>query len=402
MRNKLGIFLAIISFFTIDATVSYVKKKDNVVDEVVMKIDDDKIRGVYISYLEYFENFYGGSATVNKSKIDRMIDNLKEDGFNTIFLHVSPFSDSIYESKIFPYSYTLTGKEGKNPGFDYLDYFIKKAHLKNIKLHAWINPYRVSFDNNEKNISDSNPAYQLLNSTSLKIDKQGIYYNPASEIVKNLILRQVEEIINKYDVDGIHFDDYFYIQNDVDNYEYEIYKSNGGELSLKEFRLQNTNDLIKRVYETIKKKNESILFSIAPDGNINNNYLYHYADVKTWLTTTGYIDIIMPQIYYGFNNEYLPFNKCLDGWLKLNNINVNVVPVLAFYKIGDVDNDAGSGKNEWINDNDIILRQVEKISEYNLDCYALFRYDYMYNSVKLKEKSVKEMENLQKFNKKDS
>ena len=401
MKNKFGIFLAIISFFTVDATVSYVKKKNKSIDSVVLK-SDDKIKGVYISYLEYLDNFYGGSVSVNQAKIDKMIDNIKEDGFNTIFLHVSPFSDSIYESKIFPYSYTLTGTEGKNPGFDYLDYFIKKGHLKHIHIHAWINPYRVSFSNSEKNISSNNPAYQLINSSSLKIDKTGIYYNPASEIVKNLILRQVEEIINKYDVDGIHFDDYFYIQNDVDKVEYDLYQSSGGNLSLKEFRLMHTNDLIKRVYKTIKNKNQEILFSIAPDGNINNNYLYHYADVKTWLKESGYIDIIMPQIYYGFNNEYLPFEKCLDNWLKINEMNIKVVPVLAFYKIGEIDNDAGSGKNEWVINDNIVLRQAKKIYESNLDGYTLFRYDYMYNNVKLKTKSVQEKENLQKFNKNNS
>lgn len=395
MKKRLGIFILIISFLSVDATISYVKKDKN--EEI---IEDSEIRAVYISYLEYLDNFYGGSITINQSKIDKMIDNIQEEGFNTIILHVSPFSDSIYNSNIMPYSYTLTGVEGKNPGFDYLEYFIKKSHLKNISLYAWINPYRVSFSSDTKNISQENPAYKLLNTSSIFIDKQGIYYNPSSEIVKNLILSQIKEILDKYQVDGIHFDDYFYIQKDVDKIEYNIYNQNGGNLSLKDFRLNHTNDLIERVYKLIKEKNSNIIFSIAPDGNINNNYLYHYADVKTWLKSDKYVDIIMPQIYYGFNNEYSPFEKVLSNWQKLViNDKIKIAPVLAFYKIGEKDNEAGSGINEWINNDNLLTEQVQMIKEQSLYGYAIFRYDFVFNKDIINEKSVKVRENLKKINK---
>lgn len=372
MKKKIFIIVSIFIFFLLDATVSYAKKSNTKVEK-----NDNDIRGVYISYLEFLNNFYGNSKKINQTKIDKMIDNIKSNELNSIFLHVSPFSDSIYNSKLFPYSYTLTGEEGKNPGFDYLEYFIKKAHEKNIKIHAWINPYRISFSD-KNSISDNNPAKRLINTSSVKIDKKGIYYNPASEIVKNLIVRQIEEIINKYDVDGIHFDDYFYIQNNIDDAEYMNYVSNGGESTLDKFRLDNTSDLIKRVYKLIKKKDSKIVFSIAPDGNINNNYLYHFADVKTWLKNDGFVDIIMPQIYYGFNNEYAPFDKVLNMWINLCiNKNIKIVPVLASYKVNRIDNEAGSGKMEWINDTDVINKQIETIRKSKLDGYALFRYDFI-------------------------
>ena len=391
MKTKLTIFLLILSFFTIDATIA--KKKQESFEET----SEENIRGVYISYIEYFDNFYGGSKSINQSKIDKMIDNLSISGFNTIFLHVSPFSDSIYESSIFPFSYTLTGTEGKNPGFDYLDYFIKKAHLKKIKVHAWINPYRISFTPEIEKISTSNPAYKLLNTSSIKVDNNGIYYNPSSEIVKDLILKQVEEIINKYDVDGIHFDDYFYMQKDIDKLEYENYLQKE-DISLKDFRLMQTNDLIKRVYKLIKSKNSKILFSISPDGSINNNYLYHFADVKTWLSSNEYVDIIMPQIYYGFNNEYAPFEKVLSNWQELvTNQNIQIIPVLAFYKLGMIDNEAGSGSYEWINNEKIISRQVDLINNNSLNGFVLFRYDFLFNKNIMNQKSVNELENLKKM-----
>lgn len=395
MKKTIVIFILIISFLGIDATVSYAKKYNK--EEVLEKIES--IKAIYISYLEYYDNFFNGAKRINEAKIDKMIDNVKSLGFNTIILHVSPFSDAIYNSKIFPYSVTLTGIEGKNPGFDYLEYFIDKTHKKNMLLYAWINPYRISFDTNFNNISKDNPAFKLINTSNVKIDNKGIYYNPASEIVKELIVNQVKELINNYNVDGIHLDDYFYIQDDIDKLEYENYVANNKEISLKEFRLNNTNELIKKIYKVIKEKNNKIVFSIAPDGNINNNYLYHYADVKTWLSSNEYIDIIMPQIYYGFENEYLNFDTAFNNWKELiKNESIELIPVLAFYKCGNIDNNAGSGKDEWINNDNLIERQVNFLRINSINNYALFRYDYIFNEKYLNSKCVKEVENLKKIN----
>lgn len=380
------IIILIITFFLIDTNIASKKK------EII--IEKENIKAIYISYIEYLDNFLGNSKTINETKIKMMIDNISEIGFNTIFLHVSPFSDSIYNSKILPYSYTLTGTEDKNPGFDYLDYFIKIAHLKKIKVHAWINPYRIRSDNKKELISEKNPAYKLLNTNNILISKNGIYYNPSSEIVKELVISEIEEIINNYQIDGIHFDDYFYSDKNIDKIEYNNYLDNGNNISLLDYHLMQTNDLIKRVYELIKLKNSNIIFSIAPDGNINNNYLYHYADVKKWLSNNNYIDIIMPQIYYGFENEYLSFNRALDNWKKINVNNTRIIPVLAFYKSGFIDNDAGSGKNEWIKNDNIISKQINVLKENGINEYALFRYDYLFNNDYLNKNSKKELEKL--------
>lgn len=386
MNKKILTIVCIISFLFLDSTVAYIKN-----DEEIEK----ELRIIYISYLEYQNNFLGNSKTINEAKIDKMIDNVSKLNFNCIMLHVSPFSDAIYNSKYFPYSYTLTNVEGKNPGFDYLEYFVKKAHQKKIEIHAWINPYRIRTDQKIDMLSKDNPAYNLLNTTHILINDLGIYYNPASEIVKNLIINQVKEIINNYNVDGIHFDDYFYIQNDIDKEEYQNYLDNGGEMSLKEFRLYHTNDLIKRVYHVIKDIDEKIIFSISPDGNIDNNYNYHYADVKTWLTSNEYVDIIMPQIYYGFDNQYKPFKETFLEWQSLiKNEKIKIVPILAFYKTGKIDDNAGSGKDEWINNNDIIKRQITYLKQNNTGGIGLFRYDFLFNDNYLNDISIIELNNV--------
>ena len=394
MKKIFVFFLIFIIFLSGNATVS----KNKYVSE------DLEIRGVYISYLEYLTYFKGNSLSINKAYINKMLDNLSSININTIFLQVSPFSDSIYNSKIFPYSYTLTGVEGKNPGMDYLEYFIKESKKRNIKIHAWINPYRISLTNDPNSLSKDNPAYSLLNTNSVSISDNGIYYNPASPYVYSLILKQVTELITNYNIAGIHFDDYFYPNNKIDLINYENYKNkNKSDISISEYRLNVVNSLIKSVYTLIKDYNKDLIFSIAPDGNINNNYTYHFADVKTWLSDNNYVDLILPQVYYGFSNQYKPFINTLNEWHDLIKNDTKIVPVLAFYKVGNVDNQAGTGSFEWVNNKNIIKNQInfsKTLKKYQ--GYVLFRYDFLFNSNLLNEYSKEEIKNLKIINKKSS
>lgn len=302
--------------------------------------------------------------------------NSKKNYINRIFLQVRPFSDSIYNSDIFPYSHTISGYQGKSIQFDVLDYFIKRAHKENIKIHAWINPYRISNDTDIAFISKINPAYKWLNTNHIKIiDNKGIYYNPASSEVKKLVTDGVVEIIENYDVDGILFDDYFYPDDTID---LENYKEVENTISLEDFRLSQVNELISNVYKKIKELNPRVLFGISPDGNIDNNYEKHYADVKKWLSDDNYIDYIMPQIYYGFLHQTKPFIETINEWNNLIKNNVELIPVLSLYKSGEIDSYAGSGGNEWVENDNIIKKQIQ-VSR-NLSNYvgfSLFRYDFL-------------------------
>ena len=368
--KKIFVFFLVFILFSC-CNVYVMSKKNNYIKK------NTEIKGIYISYLEYLDNFQTNSLSVNKVYIKKMLDLIHDSNFNTIFLHVSPFSDAIYNSKIFPYSYTLTGVEGKNPGMDYLDFFIKEAHKRNIQIHAWINPYRILNSNDMSKLSKNNPVF-LLNDDDIQISENGIYYNPASTRVLELLIKQVEEIITNYKVDGIHFDDYFYPNESIDLKNYQEYSSKES-ISLKDYRLMIINNMIRKIYQTIKQYNENIIFSIAPDGNINNNYEIHYADIKTWLNDEGYIDMIMPQIYYGFENEYKPFENTIQEWNSLIHNNVLFVPVLAFYKVGIEDTYAGLGKYEWLEYKNIISREVmfsKTLNKYH--GFSLFRYDYIY------------------------
>lgn len=371
------IIFVVITFFVIENKAND-KKETNVVS---FNLKDEK-RAVFISYIELGEYIRGKDNNTSKNNINKMLDNIKEDNFNMVILHVRPFSDAIYESNIFPYSRYVVDKEGDNPGYDILKYFIGEAHKRKIEVHAWINPYRVRNTTDTSDISKDNPAYKYLNTNHVKvIENKGIFYNPASSEVTKLIVDGIVEIVKNYDVDGIHFDDYFYPDDTIDLENYQEYINAGGTLTLSDYRLNNTTNMIKEVYTTIKSINKNILFGISPEGNINNNYEFNYVDTKKIVSEDGYIDYIMPQIYFGFLNESLPFIDTLHMWNSLIKApNVKIMPALAFYKAGNSDTFAKSGENEWVENNDIIKKQVltsRNVNKYNGFC--LFRYSFLYN-----------------------
>lgn len=351
-------------------------KYGNSVNTNKMKED----RYMFISYIDY--SYFKGKEQIDlKNEIDKMVTNLKENDFNGIILQVRAFSDAIYDSKIFSPSLKIVDDENDKLNLDILDYFIKKSHENNIKLIAWINPYRIRNTKDLTSISENNVVYKYLNTTNIEINDNGIYFNPASEEVLNLILEGVEEVVKNYDIDGILYDDYFYPSKTIDLDNYNLYKENGGKKTLDEFRRNNINRLISTTYEKIKSIKNDVLFGISPSGNINNNYNDEYLDIN-YCIENNLIDFIMPQIYYGFNNESMPFKNTIDTWSNLvKDTNINFYVALALYKSGTKDTYAKSGNNEWIENSDIITKQiVVSRNSYNYKGFSIFRYDYFFNN----------------------
>ena len=388
MRKEL--FLLLIIFLLFLVYIFIPSKSEEEKSEVTER------KAVFISYIELGNYIRGKDVSDAKKTIDDMIKNVNNFGFNMIILQVRSFSDAIYPSTIFPSSRSVVNMEGDTLSFDVLDYFIKIAHKNNIELHAWINPYRISNDTDINVISKDNPAYKLLNTDSIKvIDNVGIYYNPASSEVLDLILDGIEEIIKNYDVDGIHFDDYFYPKSsDIDYIEYNIAKDLDSSLTLQEFRLSVITSLIKKSYDLIKDYDKSILFGISPDGNIDNNYNSNYVDTRLFCSEKGYLDYIMPQVYYGFLNSVKPFEDTVKSWNNLITNGIDLIPALAFYKTGNIDEFAKEGVNEWIDYNNIIAREVMLSRELtNYSGFSIFRYDSLFSN-NLSLNAFLEKENL--------
>lgn len=367
----------------------------NIKENRVVKDTKEK-RAIFISYIELSEYLKDKDEKEAKKNIDLMISNIKNLKFNLVILQVRSFSDSIYESKYFPWSRMISSKEGEKYYFDVLDYFLEKTHQNNIELHAWINPYRIRNTNTIDDICKLNPAYKMFNTNDVDISNNGIYYNPASESVQKLILDGIEEILSSYDVDGIFFDDYFYPNLEIDNENYKEYISNHKNISKEEYHLLMVNNLVEKTHVLTKKYNK--IFGISPEGNIKNNYSKNQADVYTWGKSNIYVDYLMPQIYYGFFNESAPFYKVLTEWDDIvKKSDVKIIPALAFYKIDKEDIYANNGKLEWIENDDIIMRQVllsRNISHY--DGFAIYRYDSIFREENKTEHVNKEINNLKK------
>jgi len=387
-------FYIVVIMFVIATFFVIGNKQDKLVNN---ETSDLERRAIFISYIELGEYIKGVNSTTSKNNIITMLDNISRNNFNMILLHTRPFSDAIYNSSIYPSSRYVTSLEGRPLDYDILSFFIEESHKRNIEVHAWVNPYRVRNTTSTSDISVSNPAYKYLGTNHVKIiEGKGIFYNPASSKVRELIISGIEEIVLNYDIDGIHFDDYFYPDDSIDLENYEEYVSLGGTLTLSDYRLNNVSILVKDVYDKIKSIKKDVLFGISPEGNINNNYSDNYVDTKMFLSTEGYLDYIMPQVYFGFNHETMPFIDVIDMWNSLIKVEgVKLIPALALYKSGEVDNYARSGKNEWIDNTDIIKRQVltsRNVSNYG--GFSIFRYDYLFDIGYSNDNLLKEKENL--------
>lgn len=372
--------------------------KDNN-DERDNKFDNNsnaEKRAIFFSYIELQKYIKGNSEEMAKKNIDTIINNIYDFNFNVLIIQVRSFSDAIYESNIFPWSSSISNSEGVNPGYDVLEYFIKKAHEKDIEIHAWINPYRIRNSTDVDSISKENPAYQWLNTNHVKVCENGIYYNPASKKTQKLIVDGVVELLDNYDIDGIHFDDYFYPNCDIDSDNYRNFSRKNANVTLSEYRLLMVNNMVKKVHKVTKKRKK--IFGISPEGNIENNYNSNYADVYEWAKSDLYVDYLMPQIYYGFYNEVKPFNDVVNEWNSLvKGSNVKIIPALAFYKTGKIDEYAKSGANEWVENDNIIMKQIlisRNINNYN--GFAIFRYDSMFGDSD-NQTTLNEKENLKKI-----
>lgn len=353
--------------------------------------EHDEMRAVWIPYMSL--------PNVTPEIIDRMVASCKAMGANAIVFHVRPFGDAVYNSLYFPSSHLLNGVQGRAnaDGFDPLAYVIDKAHENGMQLHAWVNPLRIQLagGNVPSELSADNPYNVWRNDDNPGNDdwvidyNDGKFYNPAVEEVRTLIINGMAELAANYNVDGVHWDDYFYPANDEtfdDSARYQSYLSGGGSMSLREWRTNNINILVRDVYNKVKATNSNCVFGISPAGNIENCLLMG-ADVYEWCSTSGYIDYICPQIYWTFDSTAAPFDKRAQEWkamVKCEDIDFYVG--LALYKAGS---EADGGK--WLRSNSIIADQIKYIRgpKVNADGFMIYSYEYITG-----QQTAAEMENV--------
>ncbi len=258
--------------------------------------------------------------TAQKQEYIEKINNLKALGINTVVVQVRPKADALYKSQINPWSDVLTGIQGKDPGYDPLAFMIEEAHKRGMALHAWLNPYRVTTSGTDINkLSPNHPA--RLHPEWLIKWNNALYYNPELEGVKTHIVETVKEIVTNYDVDGIHFDDYFYPSN------YPLPSGEDKDGPVANSRREHVNDLIQRVSNAIKQINDEVSFGISPMGiwknstsdptgsetKGNESYYTVFADTRTWIKN-GWIDYVVPQIYWETGNKAADYETLVKWW----------------------------------------------------------------------------------------
>ncbi len=361
--------------------------------------NNSEIRGIWISCYDHI-SAESKSKEEYKSETDKMFRRIAESGLNTAFIHLRAFSDSFYKSDIFPYSHFIAGSQGNELSFDPFEVMLKSAEENEISVHGWINPFRISTYHEPSLLCKDNPAKKILDHGNhigeIVIQTNGIYYNPSCTSNHKLVIDGVREILEKYDIDGIHIDDYFYPSTDesVDNIQYGQYTQSGGTLPLNEWRIANINAFVSGLYGAVKSFGDEITFSISPSADNDKNTNELYADCELWLRENGYADLIIPQIYFGFNHSKFGFGDLLNKWSSFErNPEVSLACGIAAYKCAYEDEYAGNGINEWLDYNDIIARQVTAIKN-NPDYsgFVIFSYSDLERGT-----AKEEIENLSKF-----
>ncbi|MAM17938.1 MAG: family 10 glycosylhydrolase [Christiangramia sp.] len=296
----------------------------------------------------------GLSSRVQQEEALKLLDFLKQHHFNAVIFQVRPQADALYQSELEPWSYFLTGTQGKapNPYYDPLEFWVEAAHERGLELHVWLNPYRAHHTTGkeitEASIIKRKPeiAVELAN---------GMWWlDPAQQETQDHSAAVVMDLVKRYNIDGVHFDDYFYPYDSYNNGKdfpddksWNAYVSNGGKLSRADWRRDNVNTFIHRVYTEIKEEKPFVKFGLSPFGiwkpgypqsvSGYNQYDKLYADAKLWLNE-GWIDYFTPQLYWKVNQFGQSFPELLGWWKSENTQDRHLWPGISVGLGGDEKN----------------------------------------------------------------
>ena len=307
------------------------------------------------------------SSDVQRAEFIKLLDMHQRNGMNTLIVQIRPSTDAFYPSALEPWSQWLTGKQGQPPYpyYDPLLFMITETHKRGMEFHAWMNPYRAVFNTSNSSISTTHVT-RLHPEWFLKYgDKK--YFDPGNKEAQKHVTAVVRDVVRRYKIDAIHFDDYFYPYR-ISGKEFpdEIsFKKYGNGMDKEDWRRSNVDSIIVMLSRVIKQENKKCQFGISPfgvwrnmDKDINGsntkagqtNYDDLYADIVLWLKK-GWIDYVAPQLYWEFGHKAAPYEVLIDWWSK-NCYGKNCYIGLGIYRAGS--NEAWKDKNQ-------LPRQIQKI-----------------------------------------
>lgn len=348
-------------------------------------------RGVWVSTVKMLDypskkNLY--SDNLKEEFID-ILNTCEQLNINAIIFQIRPATDAFYNSPFEPWSEWLTGKQGRppNPFFDPLEFMIEESHKRNIQFHAWINPFRAIAT---INVADVVPNHISKTKPNWFFDYgKHRYFNPGIPEVQTYILKVIADIVRRYNVDGIHFDDYFYpypekdangtIKPIPDIETYNLYGKNFGRIE--DWRRNNINTFVHRVHDTIKAIKPNIVFGISPTAVWRNKEYDHkgsatrglasfdwlYADVLLWMKN-NWLDYVAPQLYSHIGHKQVDFRETLKWWCN----NSQNIPIYIGLNLEGIDENKKSV--HWANPRQIPNQMKLSLSYPQVKGFILYRY----------------------------
>ncbi|UMB62035.1 family 10 glycosylhydrolase [Lutibacter sp. A80] len=351
MSNKLSLFFVLTIVMLLFLNCSSSKSTSPYISQNMPTVERE-FRAAWIASVANINwpSKPGLSSEEQKNEVIVLLNVLQKNNLNAAVIQIRPQGDALYKSNLEPWSYYLTGSQGKapEPYYDPLEFWIEQAHLRGIELHAWLNPYRAHHVSGGP-VTDASIVKKHAN-LAVHLETGYWWLDPSKQETQDHSYNVVMDIVKRYNIDGIHFDDYFYPYPEYNNNKdfpddesWNLYTQNGGKLSRADWRRDNVNKFIKRVYKGIKKEKASVKFGISPFGFWRPHYpasvtvgfdQYNalYADAKLWLNK-GWVDYYTPQLYWPINRIELSFPVLLNWWNNENYKNRHIWPGMSIGRL---------------------------------------------------------------------
>jgi uncharacterized lipoprotein YddW (UPF0748 family) len=312
---------------------------------------DNAMRGAWVSTvynLDWPSSKSYGNQALQQQEYVQMLDELQGMGMNAVFVQVRPAADSFYPSTIVPWSRFLTGTQGAAPEYDPLAFMVAETHRRGMEFHAWFNPFRANTDASKDNLASNHVA--VTHPDWIVTSGTKMYINPGIPEARQHIIDTIMEVVNNYEIDGVHLDDYFYPSNGSfeDELTYLTYNLKPL-MNRADWRRDNINRFVEQLGQSIHRAKSNVAFGISPFGVWRNHamdrtgsdtkasvsaYDNMYADVRTWIKSE-WIDYVVPQIYWSHSLLIAKYDTLVDWWAnEVRGTDVDLYIGHAPYKLG--------------------------------------------------------------------
>ena len=334
--------------------------------------------GAWVPYFVCEELFADPDEAVCRDAVRQVLQSLKNCGIRSVFVHVCAFGEAGYPSAYYPQNPALGGH-------DMMQIFTDICKETGMELHAWINPLRLQTESKMRaQTGDALLCQQFHDDAGSAFAYwDGRYYlNPVAESTGSFLTGVITELIERYHPAGIHIDDYFY-PTESPAFDAAAFAASG-ETDLAEWRRSKITALVRQMYRAVHSADDKAVFSVSPQGDLQKNRDSLYADIPLWMRDGACADLIIPQLYFGYRNETMPFAEMLAEWRSLPRAeHVRLAAGLAAYKTGKPDENAGSGAQEWVTEPDTIVRQTEDVcGDSSFDGVVFYHVDALPEAVR--------------------